>query len=132
MNRGGKRTGAGRKQGFSAKSAEEARRELAGMLIGEIRAIGEALIAKAKKGDVSATRELFDRAWGRPIQVSETIMRDENRWQAPIDYSTLSNEELYEIIAQTKNDIAITKQKISADLASQATSNAPIATTERV
>ena len=30
--------------------------------------IFEALMDKAKKGDVPATKELFDRAWGKPIQ----------------------------------------------------------------
>jgi len=47
--RGGYREGSGRKQGFAAKKAEEAREILAGMVISEIVPTGEALIAKAKK-----------------------------------------------------------------------------------
>jgi len=68
MTRGGYRQNAGRKQGFSAKSAEEARQVLSEMVMREIGPIGEALITKAKGGDVSATKELFDRAFGKPQQ----------------------------------------------------------------
>lgn len=68
MPRGGTRTGAGRKKGFAAKSAEEARQILAEMVMKEIRPIGLALIKKAKQGDISATKELFDRAFGKPFQ----------------------------------------------------------------
>jgi hypothetical protein len=66
--RGGYRTGAGRKKGFSAKNAEMAREVLAEMVMREIGPIGEALIAKAKKGDIAAARELFDRAFGKAAQ----------------------------------------------------------------
>ncbi len=69
--RGGHRQGAGRKQGFAAKNAEEARKILSEMVMDEIRPIGRALIAKAKKGDVTAVRELFDRAFGKAPQTSE-------------------------------------------------------------
>lgn len=76
--RGGYREGSGRKQGFAAKKAEEAREILAGMVISEIVPIGEALIAKAKTGDVSAIKELLDRAFGKApqtnkIDLSETV-----------------------------------------------------------
>ena len=63
--RGGYRQGAGRKPGFAAKNAEEARRVLSEMVMREIGPIVEALIAKAKNGDVIAIRELFDRAFGK-------------------------------------------------------------------
>ena len=66
--RGGYRQNAGRKQGFAAKNAEEVRRILSDMVMREIEPIGKALIDKAKKGDVTATRELFDRAFGRAPQ----------------------------------------------------------------
>ena len=66
--RGGYRQNAGRKQGFAAKNAEEARRMLSELVMSEIRPIGLALIEKAKKGDVMATRELFDRAFGKAPQ----------------------------------------------------------------
>jgi hypothetical protein len=63
--RGGYRKNAGRKQGASAKKAEEARRVLSELVMRNIIPIGKALVAKAKNGDVVATRELFDRAFGK-------------------------------------------------------------------
>ena len=74
--RGGARVGAGRKRGFAAKDAEEARRVLSEMVMREISPIGEALIAQAKKGNVQAVKELFDRAWGRSPQAF-SIDKDE-------------------------------------------------------
>jgi len=86
--RGGYRLGAGRKKGFAAKNAEEARRLLSERLAQEISPIADILILKAKKGNVRAIKELFDRAWGRPnllieekfespavIELSETIAK---------------------------------------------------------
>lgn len=72
--RGGYREGSGRKQGFSAKKAEETREVLAQMVMKEIVPIGEALITKAKGGDVQAIRELFDRAFGKPLQTNLTTL----------------------------------------------------------
>lgn len=69
--RGGYRAGAGRKQGFAAKNAEEARRILSEMVMHDIEPIGRALVAKAKKGDVIAVRELFDRAFGKSPQTAK-------------------------------------------------------------
>lgn len=66
--RGGYRENAGRKKGYSALKAEEARRIFSEMIMAEIEPIGKALIAKAKKGDVGAIKELFDRAFGRAGQ----------------------------------------------------------------
>lgn len=66
--RGGFRQGAGRKKGFAAKTAEEARRLLAQRVAAEIGPLIDILIAKAKKGDIRALHELFDRAWGRAPQ----------------------------------------------------------------
>lgn len=66
--RGGYREGSGRRQGFAAKNAEDARKMLSERLIQEIGPIGDALILKAKKGDIQAIKELFDRAWGRSPQ----------------------------------------------------------------
>lgn len=69
--RGGYRQGAGRKKGFAAKSAEESRRFIAAMVSKELESIGRALIKKAKKGDIPAIRELFDRAWGKTPQTEK-------------------------------------------------------------
>ena len=66
--RGGYRAGAGRKQGFAAKNAEEARRILSERVAQEIGPISDVLVSKAKKGDIQAIKELFDRAWGRSAQ----------------------------------------------------------------
>jgi len=77
--RGGYREGAGRKQGFAAKSAEEARSMLSEMLMREIQPIGEALIKRAKLGEIAATRELFDRAWGRSRQAIEVTVEEEQQ-----------------------------------------------------
>ena len=61
--RGGFRKNSGRKKGFAAINAEEARRVFAEMIAAEIEPIAKALIKKAKSGDTSAAKELFDRAW---------------------------------------------------------------------
>ena len=74
--RGGYRKNAGRKQGFAAKNAEEARRILSEMVMAEIQPIGVALITRAKKGDIAAAKELFDRAFGRSIQTANVSVRE--------------------------------------------------------
>ena len=76
--KGGKRIGAGRKVGFAAKNAEEARRVLSEMLIDKIKPIAEALIARAEAGDVVAAKELFDRAWGKSVQSTEISGKNGN------------------------------------------------------
>jgi hypothetical protein len=81
--RGGRRHGAGRKQGFAAKNAEEARRILSEMVMQEIEPIGKALIARAKNGDVVAVRELFDRAFGKAPQTAK-IDLSEDKLPTPI------------------------------------------------
>jgi len=74
---GGYRQGAGRKQGFAAKSAEEARRLFAERVAQEIGSIVDILVSKAKQGDLKAIRELLDRAWGRPqLSVDLTSLGD--------------------------------------------------------
>jgi hypothetical protein len=103
--RGGKRQGAGRKQGFAAKNAEEARRILSDMVLQEIAPIGKALITKAKKGDVAAVRELFDRAFGKAPQTAKVDFL-EHRLPTPImgglnfDPSFMREEDLREIIEE--------------------------------
>jgi hypothetical protein len=76
--RGGYRQNAGRKQGFSSKSAEEARRLLSERVMQEIGPIGDALISQAKIGNIAAIKELFDRSWGRaPQAMHMTIEKEE-------------------------------------------------------
>jgi hypothetical protein len=66
--RGGFREGAGRKRGFASIEAEKAREFICKRVAEELGPIVASLIEKAKKGDVPAIKELFDRAWGKPIQ----------------------------------------------------------------
>jgi len=70
--RGGYRQNAGRKKGFVAINAEEARRVLSEMVLKEISPIVKALISRAKKGEILATKELFDRVFGKALQSTES------------------------------------------------------------
>lgn len=65
---GGFRSGAGRKKGFSAVSAEEARKYVSKRVSEELESLVDILINKAKEGDLKATNILFNRAWGRSCQ----------------------------------------------------------------
>jgi len=65
--KGGKRPGAGRKKGFAALEAEGARKLIAELLSREVAPVAEALIKKAKKGDIRAAQLLFERAWGKSL-----------------------------------------------------------------
>ena len=69
--RGGYRQNAGRKKGFSGLEAEKARALIAQLLAPKIESIVNALLRKATKGDIQATRELFDRAWGKSLSATE-------------------------------------------------------------
>lgn len=71
VEHGGKREGSGRPSGALASSTIQSqiqRHRLVQLLENEIEPIFKALTAKAKKGDVSAAKELFDRAWGKSHQ----------------------------------------------------------------
>ncbi len=71
MKNGGKRLGAGRPMGSKAPHTIEAqiqRELLIKFLNPHIEEICKALVKKAKKGDVHATKELLDRAWGKASQ----------------------------------------------------------------
>lgn len=66
--RGGKRPGAGRKRGSKASHTLEAqvmREHLIQEVIKEKEPLISALIARGKKGDVQALREIFDRVLGK-------------------------------------------------------------------
>lgn len=68
MAKGGKRKGAGRKKGSFAThtlQAQEARKLLVAKYIKEQTGIDQALIDKAKTGDVPAIKELYDRVYGK-------------------------------------------------------------------
>jgi hypothetical protein len=104
--RGGYRKNAGRKIGFPAKNAEEARRLLSEMVAREIIPIGEILIAKAKKGDISAIKELFDRAWGKAPQAMDIKM--ENK-----EYSETLTESYLDELARRLGDELIKEKTFS-------------------
>jgi hypothetical protein len=68
---GGKRPGAGRKKGSLAPStllAIKSREEFAKKVEENLDVIFEALLSKVKDKDVSAIKELLDRAWGKSSQ----------------------------------------------------------------
>ena len=71
MTRGGHRQGAGRKKGFAALQAEQARELFARTLAPHMESVINALIKSAKGGNIQAARELFDRSWGKPISSVE-------------------------------------------------------------
>lgn len=66
--RGGKRPGAGRPVSPATLEAQQQRKLLIEALAPHVQEIVEALAKKAKKGDVAAAKELFDRAWGKAAQ----------------------------------------------------------------
>ncbi len=68
---GGKRAGAGRKKGFSAKNAEVARAYIVKRVGKELAPIIDKQIEQAKAGDDKARTDLFNRAYGRPKETLE-------------------------------------------------------------
>jgi hypothetical protein len=73
--RGGYRQNAGRKKGIATIEAEKARQLICERLTENLGPILDILIKEAKKGDMRAIRELFDRAYGKAPQTPE-IMED--------------------------------------------------------
>lgn len=68
---GGARFGAGRKKGSFAQhtiEAQEAKKMLIDMFRKRQEPIFKALLDKAEDGDVTAIKEVFDRAWGKVTQ----------------------------------------------------------------
>lgn len=76
MTRGGYRIGAGRKKGFAAFQAGQARELFAETIAPCLEKMIFTLIKKAQTGDVQAARELFDRAWGKLQQTSDISVRN--------------------------------------------------------
>jgi hypothetical protein len=68
MAHGGKRPGAGRKPGLASVLAEHTRAYIAQYLNENIEPMIKAIGEKAKKGDVFAFKELYDRAHGKAPQ----------------------------------------------------------------
>ena len=88
MQNGGKRPGAGRPKGAVSGHTKEAlifKEELIRRVLAEKGPIIDALIKKAKKGDVQALREINDRPLGKPHQQlgldDETINALTVRWE---------------------------------------------------
>jgi hypothetical protein len=68
MAKGGARPGAGRPKAQHTVEAEAAKARLVELFVEEKDEIFAALIKKAKRGDVPALKELFERVWGKPVQ----------------------------------------------------------------
>lgn len=71
MAKGGARPGAGRKKGSLAQhtlEAQEGKALLIQMYLENIRPINQALIDKAKAGDIQAIKELHDRVYNKAAQ----------------------------------------------------------------
>jgi hypothetical protein len=87
MANGGKRPGAGRPKGAVSGHTKEAlifKEELIRRVLEEKGPIIEALIGKARSGDVQALREINDRLLGKPHQqvgLDETINALTVRWE---------------------------------------------------
>lgn len=89
MQNGGKRQGAGRPKGAVSGHTKEAlifKEELIKRVLAEKGPIIDALIKKAKTGDVQALKEINDRLLGKPHQQlgldEETISALTVRWQS--------------------------------------------------
>jgi hypothetical protein len=108
--RGGYRPNAGRKKGYSTIEAEKARELIVRTLAESLEPIVKSLIKLAKKGDIHAVKELFDRAYGRPPQAQEYI---EDSRQIPSNIIVISSEsqERYGLLPEN----AITINKSIAD-----------------
>lgn len=63
---GGARPGAGRKKGYKAIAAEKANAYIAKRVSDELAPIIDVAIDQAKKGDITARKDLLDRAYGKP------------------------------------------------------------------
>ena len=71
MALGGKRQGAGRPKGTKSSvnlKLDAAKAELIRMYMENLKEITEALIKKAKEGDIGAIKELHDRVYGKAPQ----------------------------------------------------------------
>ncbi|OGG80434.1 hypothetical protein A3A39_02670 [Candidatus Kaiserbacteria bacterium RIFCSPLOWO2_01_FULL_54_13] len=109
--RGGYRAGAGRKKGFAAKNAEEARKYLSQRVAEEMGPIADALIQRAMTGDIRAIHELLDRAWGRPTQA---IQITPERLPVPImglRFENMSDEDLHQY-ALTDDERAVLERRL--------------------
>ena len=115
--KGGYRKGAGRKKGFAAINAEEARKLLAEKVAMEIEPISEVLISAAKSGDIRAIKELFDRAWGRAPQALE-IEANIGHLPVPImglDFSNMTEEQLREFALSDDERRVLEKKLLPKD-----------------
>lgn len=66
--KGGYRPGAGRPKAAHTIQAEKAKAELIRRFLKDKKPIFDALLNKAKEGDLQAIKELFERIWGKESQ----------------------------------------------------------------
>lgn len=80
--KGGYRPGAGRKKGLASIEAEKAHDFIAQKVSASLGPIINNLIVQAKKGNIQATKELFDRAWGK--SQTQIALSDDRLTPTPI------------------------------------------------
>src|SRR3990167_4115760 len=105
--RGGYRKGAGRKQGFAAKNAEEARKYFSERVAQEIEPLCNLLIKQAKTGNIRAMKELFDRTWGRAPQAIQTEAVGNLPIPILVDFISQESRDRYDHISE--NIVSIDK-----------------------
>lgn len=76
MAKGGKREGAGRKIANHTIAIAEARKRLVEEYLKVQGPIDQALIKKAKDGEIPAIKELYDRVYGKSLQAVEMTGKD--------------------------------------------------------
>lgn len=81
----------------ATKKKQEAQLQLRQMVEKEIKPITDALILKAKDGDVPAIKELFDRAWGKATQ---PIAGDSEAPPLRIEFAGGDTQKLLDIITK--------------------------------
>ena len=101
---GGARPGAGRKKGSVSSHNLEAvktRQEFIKKVEENLVTIFEALLNKAKQGDVGAIRELLDRAWGKAQQSVDLTNKGE-KFEIGTIIITPPNEDRYKNKSNTE------------------------------
>lgn len=87
MASGGVRPGSGKPKGYKAPhtlEAQEAKKKLIEMFRERKEPIFKALLDKAEDGDVTAIKEVFDRAWGK---VTQPISGDDEATPIRIEFA---------------------------------------------
>ena len=101
---GGKREGAGRKKGQATLLGEKIRIKIAEMIEKEQVPLIAKQIEKAKEGDTTAFRELFDRAFGKPVTPIDHGMTEEMQQMIFAPFELIKKNKLDDTHTGTKQD----------------------------